>query len=352
MLIITNLQPSTVMLRSFSSFHSTQATDDDELVSGVFVINHDDEEIDFRVKLQNSKIKAGGDIREQSTEKLRLGGMSPETFANLVELSIDFLESESNATFVEKFEEIGGKYTKSEPSGRIGDTTRREESEGFDSIEIGMGAYSISFRFNDSELRIPAASQIRRGSYQDFENVDLLHRVFFDFVDKRYPGDVPVDTESPADISESSVHSIEHIFKRFSLVVAQLQDRRGDKPPLLMQTEYDVQYLLDGLLRLEFDTVQRESNIEQHGEINPRIDFRIPSENICIETKRISETRPPKEIQKGISDAKEKNRTDANCETLLVFVYDPERLIPNPLQFGEHLSGEADNLTTRVIVTQ
>lgn len=78
-------------------------------------------------------------------------------------------------------------------------------------------------------------------------------KVFLDKIDllRIKPG-----TASLAAARPSAVSTLVLLLRRFHKIAQELRDRRTDREPLVIRDEYDVQYLLSGLLKLHFDDIR------------------------------------------------------------------------------------------------
>ena len=143
---------------------------------------------------------------------------------------------------------------------------------------------------------------------------------------------------------------IENIIQRFHLVVKEISERYDSRPPFLMNDEYDVQDLLEGLLRLHFDDVRREVATTQFAGSSTRIDFLLDQEQIGIEAKRTREKLDAKELGKELINDIAHYKEHPKCKILYFFVYDPEEFITNPRGIERDLSGKQENMTVKVFI--
>lgn len=183
----------------------------------------------------------------------------------------------------------------------------------------------------------------------DNKNAVRLRDFFVDFFDMRCDEDISIKDRGE-NIEKTATNKIELIFERFDKIIQQLDERSRGREPLKINDEYDLQYLLQAILRLYFDDVRDESYLKQHAGVSPRIDFLIENEEIGIETKRLGENRSPKEIAGEVAEDKELYRDDSDVDTLLFFLYDPTRLFNNPAEYEKDLSEDSRSLETRVTV--
>ena len=124
--------------------------------------------------------------------------------------------------------------------------------------------------------------------------------------------------------------TLSQIFDRFNRCAQQLKRRHDGRNTLIIDDEYDVQDLLQALLKLHFDDVREEEYTPSYAGNASRIDFLLKEEEIAIEVKMTRKNLRDKEIgeQLIIDIAKYKNHP--NCKSLYCFVYDPDGNIRNP----------------------
>ncbi len=128
---------------------------------------------------------------------------------------------------------------------------------------------------------------------------------------------------------------IELIFEKFSSVVSKFQTRRTNlkkrKEALVIEDEYDVQYILGGLLSIFFDDIREEEWAPSCAGSSKRMDYLLKKEEIVVEVKCTRKGLKDKELgeQLLIDIANYKNH--ANCKTLFCFIYDNSKLIRNPI---------------------
>lgn len=142
---------------------------------------------------------------------------------------------------------------------------------------------------------------------------------------------------------------IKRIFTRLHLMINELKMRGQNKKPLIINDEYDVQYLLYGILRLYFDDIRKEDYVRQYAGSRSKIDIVLKEESIAIETKFVSKILRDKEIgdQLLIDIGRYQSRSDIH--TLICFIYDPNTFLENPKGLMTDLS-ELSSETLKVDV--
>lgn len=129
--------------------------------------------------------------------------------------------------------------------------------------------------------------------------------------------------------SNDSLYFIEKICRKFPDFVQQLQYRYDKRPIIDVADEYDVQYLLHPILKLFFEDIRAEEWTPSYAGSSCKMDFLLKQEKIVIETKMTRDTLKDKEVGRelliDIAHYKEHN----DVETMICFIYDPDRLIKN-----------------------
>lgn len=345
-----------IVHNGFPCYEKNPVGESDKKISSVVGIQEREEGVEFNIS-RISKKEVGSSFTTQRKEELNLTALSVEQVLAIVELVGNWLESHSQPTIDKTIEDVEGVHIEPYPSRQR--QKNGEKTEEFDTLNVTVGEREIKFSYWDGNegvwkyVSIPSSENVQNGVPTDFENIDKLYKTFYDFFTSEYSDEVAYFTDTePANPVKSGVVKIEHIFDRFSEIAIPLQKRQAGKEPLTMEKEVDVQYLLGALLKLHFDDVRRESHTERHSSVSPRIDFLLQDETIGIEVKRASSTRREKALRKELAEDKEQYRLDTNIDTLLVFVYDPDKEITNKAAFEASFEQDTNQMTTRVTVTR
>lgn len=161
-------------------------------------------------------------------------------------------------------------------------------------------------------------SDIARGANgNDAKQLDRLIGILKAFAD------IP-----PAVSSESIDTILEKICVNFHRCARSILNRHGNRQTLEINDEYDVQDLLQGILRLFIDDVRPEDYIPSYAGGNSRTDFYLPQYETYIETKMTRNGLRDKEV--GEQLAIDIARYGDRCRTLVCFVYDKGSLLSNP----------------------
>ncbi|AGB15523.1 hypothetical protein Halru_0902 [Halovivax ruber XH-70] len=295
--------------------------------------------------------------KEISSKTLEMDNINYDDFEGLVEVLFEFLESKSKPIFSKELTSFDGTFSEKEKVSTSFQSEREQSSNyGFESLGMTIGEFYFDFwpsEGRDWKFRIPPSDKISEGQMENHNNLIELYYTFVDFLKTEYSQEVDwADQDDPTAIQRSAVDKVEFLFERFDQIATPLQNRSRERDPVSMQDEYDVQYLLHGLLKLYFDDVRAEEYFKRHAGKNPRIDFLLEEYGIGIEVKRPSENRTMESIRIALAEDKELYRKDSSCEKLLIFIYDPERRIENAPEFKMSLSEEDSNLETRVTIVQ
>lgn len=123
---------------------------------------------------------------------------------------------------------------------------------------------------------------------------------------------------------------LDNIFNRFPIFIRQLKKRHDNRQTIVVKDEYDIQDLLEAVLRLHFDDVRAEEWCPSYAGGSKRMDFFLNDEKIAIETKMTREGLSDKQIGEQLTIDITNYKQHPNCETLYCFVYDPDGRIRNP----------------------
>ena len=140
------------------------------------------------------------------------------------------------------------------------------------------------------------------------------------------------------------------IFERFHICARQLKRRHSGRSTLEITDEYDVQDLLNAILRLHFDDVRPEEWTPSYAGGNNRMDFLLKNEEISIEVKMTRDGLKDKELGEQLIVDIVKYKEHPNCKSLYCFVFDPDGHIRNPRGLERDLTREHDGLAVKVYI--
>ena len=124
---------------------------------------------------------------------------------------------------------------------------------------------------------------------------------------------------------------MEQVCSRFHLAARELRTRPRSRTPLLIEDEYDAQYLMKALLRLYFDDVRTEEWTPSYAGGHSKMDFLLKEEKIALELKKTREGLTDKKLGEELIIDIAYYQKHHDVKTLICFIYDPEELIKNPV---------------------
>lgn len=159
-------------------------------------------------------------------------------------------------------------------------------------------------------------------------------------------------TPQEPDLS-NPVTMVERLAGYFHLFVGQLRHRHAKRPELEINDEYDVQDAFHALLRLFFDDIRDEEWTPSYAGGSSRIDFLLTEEEIVIEVKKTRLGLRDKEVGEQLLIDIQRYQAHQRCKVLVIFIYDPDKLIRNPAGLIRDLGRrEHDVLEVRVIINR
>ena len=147
-----------------------------------------------------------------------------------------------------------------------------------------------------------------------------------------------------------AVQKLEHLLRRFHRIAYQLTLRHDNRQTLTIRDEYDVQDLLHAQLLALFEDVRPEDPAPTHAGKASRLDFFLKREKIMVEVKMTRDGLRDAQAGEQLIIDIERYRARSDCNTLVCFIYDPDRYLKNPQSLEDDLSRKHDHLTVKVIV--
>lgn len=170
---------------------------------------------------------------------------------------------------------------------------------------------------------------------------------------ERIRGQIDRQAALPISIQDSEkelLNALDRIFLRFHAVAVQLRQRHADRPTIDVRDEYDVQDLLHGLLRLDFDDVREEEVTPSYAGKSSRTDFWLPQIDTVVETKMTRPGLGAKELGDQLIIDIARYRQLQKCRRLFCFVYDPDGRVKNARGFEADLNRDDHGIEVRVAV--
>jgi len=161
----------------------------------------------------------------------------------------------------------------------------------------------------------------------------------------------PSDAQTPLIPHEPTPLDIAvRVCERLHRVALRMRDRRSTRAPLVIADEYDVQYLLAGMLEIHFDDIEPEDPTPKIAGASSRIDFVLRPERIAIETKMTRDDLREKKLGEELIVDIARYQKHGGVDALICLVHDPERRIRNPRGLERDLEKLPSSLRLRVLV--
>ena len=119
------------------------------------------------------------------------------------------------------------------------------------------------------------------------------------------------------------------VCERFHRVVLRLRRRGRNRDPLLVNDEWDAQYVFAALLAARFDDVAEEDPSPMMAGASSRIDFVLRPERIAIELKMTSDGLADKDLGELLAIDIIRYKAHRGVDTLICLVHDPQQLVRN-----------------------
>jgi hypothetical protein len=156
-------------------------------------------------------------------------------------------------------------------------------------------------------------------------------------------GDLKLGGTRPAEF-------ITGLCRRFPLFVMEISRRHNSRETIRIADEYDVQDLLRSILHLHFDHIQPEEWNPSYAGVQSRSDLMLKPERIVIETKMTRKSLSQRELVHQLIVDKTQYQAHPDCDTLICFVYDPDKRLKQATAIETDLSGNDGKVTTIVVV--
>jgi hypothetical protein len=177
-------------------------------------------------------------------------------------------------------------------------------------------------------------------SYDNFEK--LVHQLIR-LIEIKY------GSANAVPIEFSYVTALGALFNKFHVVATQLKNRYANRETIKINDEYDVQDIMNALLRVHFEDVRKEEHTPSYAGSAARVDFLLKREQIIIEVKKTRSGLKDKEIGNQLILDIAHYKSHPDCKKLICFVYDPENLINNPRGLEDDLNKNSnDEMTVEV----
>lgn len=144
--------------------------------------------------------------------------------------------------------------------------------------------------------------------------------------------------------------NLDNVLNNLHKMINKLTIRRESREPLIMNDEYDVQYLLSSLLMLLYEDVRVEESMPSSVKSCNRIDIFIPEISAAIETKYLKDAKNEKKIIAQIKEDIISYQKHPTIKKLYFYIYDSNKNIINPKAYVNDLSGKHNELDVKIII--
>ncbi|MBI6742740.1 MULTISPECIES: hypothetical protein [Pseudomonas syringae group] len=206
-------------------------------------------------------------------------------------------------------------------------------------ISIALGHFVLLFVVELAIVAIALVTWLGGEPKARLEYEDRILQAYFSF-------------ESHAPTRAETGHNIVvRALARFHRFAKDLEDRPRNADGITVQNEYDVQYLVNALLRLEFDNVKPEEYAPSMASGATRLDFLLPDHDLVLEIKMTHDSKRMKSLVNELILDIGRYRAHPGCSEIIFFVYDPRGLMKNPVALQKELTEIAGNLPVTLFVS-
>lgn len=145
---------------------------------------------------------------------------------------------------------------------------------------------------------------------------------------------------------------LETIMINLEKMVTQLSTRDRKKEPLIMNDEYDIQYLLSSVLKLFFADVRVEESMPSSVKSSNRIDIFLPEIESAIETKFLRDEKSKKTLIAQIKEDIVSYQQHPKIKKLYFYIYDQNKKIKNPKSYENDLNGNHNEINVKIIINR
>jgi hypothetical protein len=207
---------------------------------------------------------------------------------------------------------------------------------------------SLRTAFKRRDFSLSAEGYVDWWPVDDLENEETISTVERDTSER----DTSESLEAPS-IQVATIPSVDLLvssLRRIAYSFRPLVIRRRGRTGMTISDEYDLQDLVESLLKSLYNDVRSEERTPSYAGSSSVMDFLLKDEAVAVEVKVTAVGRLPKQVKTellvDISDYKQ----HPSVSTLLAVVYDLAASFNNPIGFERDLSGEHDGLEVRVLV--
>ncbi len=147
-----------------------------------------------------------------------------------------------------------------------------------------------------------------------------------------------------------SIDLLVSMLRRVPLAARPLILRRRSRRAFPLDDEYDLQDIVEAVLRLTYADVRPEERTPSSAGSSSQLDFLVRGERCAVEVKVTKPGRAEKQIKPEILVDINDYQGHPNVDTLIVAVYDLSSTFSNPSGFESDLSGRHNDLEVTVVV--
>ena len=175
---------------------------------------------------------------------------------------------------------------------------------------------------------------------------------FCEHCGEKFPWTRRTEAKRLKEEAEKPIEALQRIFYKFDSIARKLRNRYNGRETLDVSDEYDVQDLLSALFVMYFDDIRPEESTPSFAGKSDRMDFLLKKEKIVIEVKMARQGLADKEIRDQLLIDIESYKGHPDCDTLICFVYDPDRKIANAYALSGDLQSQSRKDLKVIIVVE
>lgn len=212
-------------------------------------------------------------------------------------------------------------------------------------------ATSIGLTVTDKDLAVIILQQVftAQNTYDDLADAGLILRATEKIIDRAIKARIEETWEAPRNRQAAQI-LVRAICERFPIVANTLTHRHNNRATITITDEYDVQDLLEALLKLHFTDVRPEEWTPSYAGNTSRMDFLLKPEQLVVEAKMTRKGLGQKELVSQLAEDILRYQAHQDCKTLICFVYDPMGLCASPQAVENDLTKMHGHLNVVVVV--
>jgi len=212
-------------------------------------------------------------------------------------------------------------------------------------------AASIGLTLTAKDLAVTILQQAftASNSHDDLADAGLMLYATQAVVDRTIQARVEETWDAPRN-RQAAQALVRTICERFPVVANTLTHRHDNRATLAITDEYDVQDLLEALLKLHFTDVRPEEWTPSYAGNASRMDFLLKPEQIVVESKMTRRGLGQRDLVSQLAVDILRYQSHQDCKTLICFVFDPTGQCTNPQALESDLTKSHGNLNVAIIV--